>query len=123
MDEMLVSIARRFAEAAQQLIPRCAERLPDAANHVDSRIRRARLDALHVAPVDFRQARQVVLSQPALRSQAVDVFSENGARRLTHWRTVRRQADYESGRIVAFSFLRGIAFPALVRSRGEQKSA
>src|SRR6266853_477576 len=79
MDEVPVSIARRFAEAAQHLIPRGAERLPDAANHVDSRIGRAGLDALHVAPVDLRQARQVVLSQSALCSQAVDVFSENGA--------------------------------------------
>lgn len=104
------SIARRFAETAQHFIPRDAECLPDAANHVYSRIGRAGLDALHVAPVDFCQARQVVLSQSALRSQAVDIFSEDGARWQTHSRKVRQGARRESGRIVALWSLRESGF-------------
>ena len=103
MDAAPVSIGGRFAETAQHFIPRGAERLPDATNHVDARIGRAGFNALDIAPVDFRQARQIVLSQAALHSQAVDVFSENGARRLTHSRIVRRCADCESGLIVAFT--------------------
>lgn len=76
MDEWSALLASRFAQSAQDFIPRGAKRFPDATDHVDSRIGRAGLDGLDVAPVDFRQARQVVLSQSALRSQAVDVFSE-----------------------------------------------
>ena len=117
MDAAPVSIARRLVEAAQHFIPRCAERIANAANHVDSRIGRASFDALDVAPVDFRQARQIVLSQSALRAQAVDVFSENGARRLTHLRTVRRHASCESGRIVAFSDLCPTPFRSRIPSR------
>jgi len=112
MDEVPGSIARRLAEPPQHFIPRGAKRLTDAPKHVDSGIRRSRLNALHVAPVDFRQSRQVVLSQSALRSQAVDVFSENSARRLPHSFTVRQRLDSESGLIVAFRACEGRLFPA-----------
>ena len=100
------STARRFAKAAQHFIPRGAERLPDAANHVDSRIGRPGLDPLHVTPINLRQTRQIVLRQSAQRSQTVNVFPENRARRQTHSSNVRHGSVVWSGLIVAFLRLR-----------------
>src|SRR5258708_1745010 len=100
---------RRFPETTQHFVPRDAEGFADAAEDVDTGVGGSRLDALHVAPIDFRQARQIILSQSALHAQAVDIFAENGARRRTHPSTLPRRTGGESGLIVAFSSLCGCA--------------
>lgn len=72
--------AGRSTKAAHHLIPRGAERTADAADHIDARIRRARLDPLHITPIYFGELREIILSQSALRPQAVDVLAKDGAR-------------------------------------------
>lgn len=94
-----------ISQALQQVIPRRIEREAEAVEHVDSGVRGSCFDALNVAAVDLRTLSQVILSQSALHSQAVDVFPEYGTRRQTHSPNVRHSAETESGLIVAFSLL------------------
>lgn len=96
------SVAARFPEPAQDFLPRRAEGGAQPADHVDAGVGRARLDALHVAPVDLGQPGHIVLRQSGLRSQAVDILAENGAWLRAHFRRVRRGTGLESGLIVAF---------------------
>ena len=68
------------SHSSQQFVPRRLQRIADAAKHVYARIRRACLDSLDVAAVYFCESREVILRQPALHPQAVDVFAESDAR-------------------------------------------
>ena len=117
--------ARRFSKAAQYFIPRSAERLAHAADHVNAGIRGSRFDALHVTPINFRQPRKIILRQSTLHSQAVNVFAKNGARRLTHSTNVRHSEETGSGLIIAFSLsapqISGIVMHCVAEQHEERK--
>ncbi len=68
-----------MSRSAQQLIPRSRQRRAHSADDINPQIRRPSLDSLHVAAVYFSQSREVILRQPALHPQAVDVFAESDA--------------------------------------------
>ena len=69
-----------MSHSAPQLIPRSRQRRAHSADDINSRIRRARLDSLDGAAVYFCEPGKVILRQPALHPQAVDVFAESDAR-------------------------------------------
>ena len=112
------SSAACISQALQQVIPRCVEREAEAVEHVDSGVRGSCFDALNVAAVDLCTFCQVILSQSALHSQAVDVFPEYGTRRQTHSPNVCHSAETVSGLIVAFSGLRWCWISVLLPSLG-----
>ena len=93
-------VAGGFVQPLQQITPRGVEGLAKAANHVDPGIGGASFDALHITPVDFGEARQIILVIPlCVRTRLM--FLPRMARRQTHSQNLREGVARESSLMVA----------------------